>query len=99
MAVSAVTVTPESATSLTVSWASYGEGIVNYQVDYQLTSKDQCGPGGNREHYGSPVTGNSKVITGLIAYSMYTVFVTPVGNSKCTVVERSQSARTNEAGR
>ena len=101
MVVYNVIVTPASATSLSVSWTSYGERIVGYQVDYQLTSKDQCGPGGNREHYGSPVTGHSKVLTGLFAFSTYTVYVTPIyiGNTKCTVVERSQSGTTNEAGR
>ena len=99
MVVTAVTVTSASANSLSVSWTSNGVGIVSYQVDYQLTSQDQCGPGGNRDHLGLPVTGNTLVASGLFVYSTYTIFVTPIGNSMCTVVERSQSARTNEAGR
>ena len=87
-----------TASSIEVKWNSDANHEA-YEVVYQLTNYDQCDDtGGAREHF-STVSDTSVIITGLLAYSTYSVFVTPIDGSRCLGMEASVSGKTTEKGK
>ena len=95
--VSSVTVTTVSSTSLSVSWTS-SNNPDSYEVDYQLTNKDQCDNTIGTRTRAYKGTALSTTISGLIPYSTYNVFVKSI-DSRCEGNETTNSGTTAGAGK
>ena len=89
-------------TAFQVSWTVLNEGCGSspaYRVEYLLTNKEQCQPMTSNDRVTRP--GNTEmttiVLSNLLSYSTYQVFLTPVVDGRDGTTVMSSDVMTSEA--